>query len=71
MKNPQLVEYWKTRFNGFQMFYENIPERGVPTGISSKQQLTGLHKPIIRTFWKPKVHLSFIDSIWVFLITDI
>ena len=29
------------------------------------QQLAGeLHKPIIKIFWKQKVHLTFIDNIW-------
>ena len=36
-----------------------------PSDLAVRQLVKELHKPIIRKFWKRKVHSHFVNNIWV------
>ena len=59
------ISMW-TCFNGLHFFFDNYSGELIKNeNVSNEEIAEELHKPIIRIFKKGKLHLSFIDNIWV------
>ena len=65
-KNPNYEGYQEGLVSMIYKFFDkNFSSRAIKNENRSNKELTEeLHKPIIRTFKKRKVHSSFIDNIW-------